>query len=146
MRAKARVNGFQLATLNLTNGLTTDSVKSFGRPVIWSHAGGFLNVTLDSVYNIGEEFDVTVFYHGHPPEGGFQGGRIDSVPVVPVTFNTGQILIGERDDVPTILKSVQKTGRLLTSVSAGPWIRLYSFDSLRVFAHVKRPLAMTNEK
>ena len=28
------------------------------------------------------------------PEGGFQGGRIDSTPVVPVTFNTGQILLG----------------------------------------------------
>ncbi|MFA6262632.1 MAG: hypothetical protein WC760_14300, partial [Bacteroidia bacterium] len=28
------------------------------------------------------------------PGGGFQGGKIDSVPVVPVTFNTGQILIG----------------------------------------------------
>lgn len=28
------------------------------------------------------------------PEGGFQGGRIDSTPIVPVTFNTGQILIG----------------------------------------------------
>jgi hypothetical protein len=28
------------------------------------------------------------------PGGGFQGGRIDSEPVVPVTFNTGQILIG----------------------------------------------------
>jgi hypothetical protein len=28
------------------------------------------------------------------PGGGFQGGRIDSVPVVPVTFNTGQILLG----------------------------------------------------
>ena len=28
------------------------------------------------------------------PEGGFQGGRIDLTPVVPVTFNTGQILIG----------------------------------------------------
>lgn len=28
------------------------------------------------------------------PEGGFQGGRIDATPVVPVTFNTGQILIG----------------------------------------------------
>jgi hypothetical protein len=28
------------------------------------------------------------------PGGGFQGGRIGSVPVVPVTFNTGQILIG----------------------------------------------------
>jgi hypothetical protein len=28
------------------------------------------------------------------PDGGFQGGKIDSVPVVPVTFNTGQILLG----------------------------------------------------
>jgi hypothetical protein len=28
------------------------------------------------------------------PCGGFQGGKIDSTPVVPVTFNTGQILMG----------------------------------------------------
>lgn len=28
------------------------------------------------------------------PNGSFQGGRIDSKPVVPVTFNTGQILLG----------------------------------------------------
>lgn len=28
------------------------------------------------------------------PDGGFQGGRIDARPVVPVTFNTGQILLG----------------------------------------------------
>jgi len=28
------------------------------------------------------------------PGGGFQGGKIDSEPVVPVTFNTGQILLG----------------------------------------------------
>ena len=28
------------------------------------------------------------------PEGGFQGGRIDQLPRVPVTFNTGQILLG----------------------------------------------------
>lgn len=27
-------------------------------------------------------------------DGGFQGGRIDADPIVPVTFNTGQILIG----------------------------------------------------
>jgi hypothetical protein len=26
--------------------------------------------------------------------GGFQGGKVDSTPVVPVTFNTGQILLG----------------------------------------------------
>jgi aminoglycoside N3'-acetyltransferase len=28
------------------------------------------------------------------PGGGFQGGRIDSKPIVPVVFNTGQILLG----------------------------------------------------
>jgi hypothetical protein len=28
------------------------------------------------------------------PEGGFQGGMVDSQPKVPVTFNTGQILLG----------------------------------------------------
>jgi hypothetical protein len=28
------------------------------------------------------------------PEGGFQGGKVDSEPRVPVTFNTGQILLG----------------------------------------------------
>lgn len=28
------------------------------------------------------------------PEGGFQGGKIDAQPHVPVTFNTGQILLG----------------------------------------------------
>jgi hypothetical protein len=28
------------------------------------------------------------------PDGGFQGGKIDAAPRVPVTFNTGQILIG----------------------------------------------------
>jgi len=28
------------------------------------------------------------------PDGGFQGGRIDSRPLAPVTFNTGQVLLG----------------------------------------------------
>ena len=32
--------------------------------------------------------------HIQLPDGAFQGGRIDSTPVVPVTFNTGQILLG----------------------------------------------------
>lgn len=32
-------------------------------------------------------------------DGGFQGGRIDARPVVPVTFNTGQILIGLAEGV-----------------------------------------------
>jgi hypothetical protein len=35
------------------------------------------------------------------PEGGFQGGKIDSEPRVPVTFNTGQILLGLTAGVET---------------------------------------------
>ena len=33
------------------------------------------------------------------PSGGFQGGTIDANPIVPVTFNTGQILLGLADGV-----------------------------------------------
>jgi methionyl-tRNA formyltransferase len=35
------------------------------------------------------------------PDGGFQGGKIDLRPVVPVTFNTGQILLGLASGVAT---------------------------------------------
>lgn len=37
------------------------------------------------------------------PDGSFQGGRIDSKPVIPVTFNTGQILLG-------LVSGVQEVG------------------------------------
>jgi len=86
IRARARVNGFQYPTLNFTNGLTTDSVRSFGRPVAWTHASGFLYITLDSIYNTGDEFEVTVYYRGHPPEGGFQGFAFGThgSPAVPI--------------------------------------------------------------
>ncbi|MEW5702532.1 MAG: M1 family metallopeptidase [Candidatus Zixiibacteriota bacterium] len=73
MYARARVASFNAPTLNLTSSLTVDSVRTFGRPVTWSHVSGFLYVTLDSLYAVGEEFEVTVYYHGHPPTGGFQG-------------------------------------------------------------------------
>jgi hypothetical protein len=35
------------------------------------------------------------------PNGAFQGGRIDSKPVVPVAFNTGQVLLGLASGVST---------------------------------------------
>jgi aminopeptidase N len=88
MRARARTNGFMTPTLNFTNGLTTDSVRSFGRPITWTHASNFLYINLDSSYNTGDGFEVTVYYHGHPPEGGFQGfafgvhGSNPSVPII----------------------------------------------------------------
>ena len=39
-------------------------------------------------------------------DGGFQGGLIDSTPVVPVTFNTGQILIGLAAGTTEIMKYI----------------------------------------
>jgi hypothetical protein len=48
--------------------------------------------------------------------GGFQGGKIDSTPVVPVTFNTGQILIG-------LAAAQRETGRYLEPMRrAADWL------------------------
>lgn len=73
MRGLSRTDGFFQPTLDLVDDLTVLSVTSFGRPVTWTHAGGFLYVTLDSLYNTGDEFEITVDYQGYPPGGGFQG-------------------------------------------------------------------------
>ena len=50
------------------------------------------------------------------PDGGFQGGKVDSTPVVPVTFNTGQILLG-------LAAAQQETGRYLEPMRrAADWL------------------------
>lgn len=51
-------------------------------------------------------------------EGGFQGGKIDSTPRVPVTFNTGQILLG-------LAAGVQAYGAAYADAmhSAARWLR-----------------------
>jgi len=50
------------------------------------------------------------------PDGGFQGGKIDSKPVVPVTFNTGQILLG-------LAAAQRATGRYLAPMRrAADWL------------------------
>jgi hypothetical protein len=49
-------------------------------------------------------------------DGGFQGGKIDSTPVVPVTFNTGQILLG-------LAAAQVETGRYLDPMRrAADWL------------------------
>lgn len=78
MTARARTDGFDSPTLNLLADMIVDSVQSEGAAILWSHLGGFLYATLPQLYNTGEEFAVTVFYHGHPTEGGFQGFAFDT--------------------------------------------------------------------
>lgn len=84
MTARARANSFDSPTLNLLIDMIVDSVTSQGQAILWSHVGSFLYVTLPHVYNLDEEFEVTVFYHGHPTEGGFQGFAFDTHVGIPI--------------------------------------------------------------
>ena len=84
MTARARTNGFDAPTLNFLADMVVDSVKSAGLAVLSSHAGNFLYITLAQTYNLGDRFEVTVYYHGHPTEGGFQGFAFDTHAGTPI--------------------------------------------------------------
>ena len=58
--------------LNFDHTMTTDSAVGPSGLLSISHPDVMLYVTLDRVYNTGEQFDFSVYYHGHPVEGGFQ--------------------------------------------------------------------------
>lgn len=57
--------------------------------------------------------------HIQYPEGGFQGGKIDGLPRVPVTFNTGQILLGLAAGVAEYGDSAYREAML----RAASWLR-----------------------
>jgi hypothetical protein len=75
------------------------------------------------------------------PDGGFQGGKIDAIPRVPVTFNTGQILLGlaagaaEYRD-PRYLQAMEK---------AAVWLR-DSLDADGCWRRFPTPFAAPGEK
>lgn len=75
------------------------------------------------------------------PEGGFQGGRIDSMPRVPVTFNTGQILIGLAAGA-----QAYGEGRYLAAMHrAAAWLR-DSLDADGCWRKHPTPFAAAGEK
>jgi hypothetical protein len=82
------------------------------------------------------------------PEGGFQGGRIDSTPKMPVTFNTGQILLGLAAGVAaytdeTYLSAMHKAARWLaeTQDADGCW-RKHPTRSLSLARRLMRPCVL----
>lgn len=72
--------------------------------------------------------------------GGFQGGRIDATPVVPVTFNTGQILLG-------LAAGVAEFGDIYRPAmrSAADWLK-DSLDSDGCWRKHPTPFAEPGEK
>ena len=73
------------------------------------------------------------------PDGGFQGGRIGLVPVVPVTFNTGQILLG-------LAAGVREFDNYLPSMcQAADWL-VRTLDSDGCWRRYPTPFAVPGEK
>ena len=72
--------------------------------------------------------------------GGFQGGRIDMQPVVPVTFNTGQILLGLAAGVDEFGDTYRPTMR-----RAADWLR-DSLDADGCWRKFPTPFAAPGEK
>lgn len=71
--------------------------------------------------------------------GGFQGGKIDATPVVPVTFNTGQILIG-------LAAGVKQFGRYQEATEkAAQWL-VDSLDEDGCWRKHPTPFAAAGEK
>lgn len=72
-------------------------------------------------------------------DGGFQGGKIDATPVVPVTFNTGQILIG-------LAAGVKQFGRYQEATEkAAQWL-VDSLDDDGCWRKHPTPFAAAGEK
>lgn len=86
MVTRALADGFSQAVLDLYDNMVVDAVYDGGVPTTaWTHAGNVLTISLSSTYGLGEEFEVTVVYHGHPTEGGFQGFSFsthDGTPII----------------------------------------------------------------
>ncbi len=75
------------------------------------------------------------------PDGGFQGGRIDQTPKVPVTFNTGQILLGLAAGV----MHLDRERYLQPMRRAAAWLR-DSLDADGCWRKYPTPFAQPGEK
>lgn len=74
-------------------------------------------------------------------EGGFQGGTVDAIPRVPVTFNTGQILLG----LAAGTKELDRQRYLEPMRRAAEWLK-NSLDSDGCWRRYPTPFAQQGEK
>ncbi len=67
VNAKSNVDNLALVDLTFTSALTIDDVSINGQPASYLQNGVLFTVYLNEPANIGEDFAVTVQYHGSPP-------------------------------------------------------------------------------
>ncbi|MCP4709793.1 MAG: M1 family metallopeptidase, partial [Planctomycetes bacterium] len=86
MRARALVDGFYQPILDFQAPMDIDSVYQNGvHTDSWDHSSDLLTIDLASSVNTGEEFEVTVVYHGDPIEvviDVFYFSRHEGTPVI----------------------------------------------------------------
>jgi aminopeptidase N len=72
--AFALIDGFNAVELNFFDNplMSIDSAKSKGSNCSFSWNSNIIRVVLKNTYDSNEPFDLTVYYHGHPQEGGLQ--------------------------------------------------------------------------
>ncbi len=75
------------------------------------------------------------------PDGGFEGGKVDSIPRVPVTFNTGQILLG----LAAGAAAYQDARYRNAALRAAAWLR-DSLDADGCWRRHPTPFAAAGEK
>ena len=78
MVAKATEANVSQVQVDFYDNMTIDSITWPGGTRTYSRLSNVVTVNLDHSYTIGEEFEMTVHYHGHPIEGGFQAFAFDT--------------------------------------------------------------------
>ncbi len=72
VKAASVVPSLSFIELDLLDNMNVDSVMKDGSALSFTHSNDLINVILDNTYDSSETFEVTVYYNGHPTEGGFQ--------------------------------------------------------------------------
>jgi aminopeptidase N len=83
-------------SLDLMNGLVTDSIRQRNIPLGFTHSNNIIQVNFSSSLNAGSIDSVTVFYHGIPPNTGFGSFMNTSHAGVPVVWTLSEPY-GSRD-------------------------------------------------
>ena len=72
LSAKATEPSVSQVQIDLFDNMVIDSIVSPAGALTYNRAANVVTVTLDKAYNTGSKFSLTIGYHGHPSEGGFQ--------------------------------------------------------------------------
>ena len=68
----ATMNGVTELQIDMQQNMSVDSIVGSSGHLVFSHADDYITLTLDHTYASGEQAYFTVYYHGHPVEGGLQ--------------------------------------------------------------------------